>query len=116
MAVNQVHVALEREEARPLVGAGGFAVKRKPHSEILAARRRARTLKEFYSCFKSHELKELVRTAIALSDEVERFREALRSIQSFPKNPSAAVEAMQDIARAALSPNKQAERPEASNV
>lgn len=79
-------------------------------SEIQNARRHARTLKEFYSCWERHELKELVRTAITLGDEVDRLREVLRSIQSFPvhSEPVGGAYAMQDIARAALSPNYQA--------
>ena len=80
---------------------------RPPGSEILDARRHARTLKEFYSQWKRYELTELVRTAITLGDEVDRLREALRSIQSFRvhSEPVCGAYAMQDIAHAALSPN-----------
>lgn len=46
-----------------------------------------------------------------LGEEVDRLREALRSIQSFPvhSEPVGGAYAMQDIAHAALSPNDQAE-------
>lgn len=71
---------------------------------IMNARRHARTLKEFYSSHGRDELKPLVRTAIILGEEVDRLREALRSIQSFPvhSEPVVGAMAMQDIARDAL--------------
>lgn len=76
-------------------------------SEIMKARRKARTLKEFYASHGRDELKPLVRTTITLGEEVGRLREALRSIQSFPVHSESVggAMAMQAIARDALSPN-----------
>ena len=73
-----------------------------PGSEILDARRHARTLREFYATHDRDALKPLVRTAIILGEEVDRLRETLRSIQSYgdcPRN-------IHSMAVAALSPNR----------
>ena len=86
---------------------GESSLAQAPGSETLDARRHARTLKEFYSSHDRDALKPLVRTAITLGEEVDRLREALRSIQSFPvhSEPVGGAMAMQEIAHAALSPN-----------